>query len=202
MSSAEALRSTPSRREEHKSRTTEALREAALRLFATQGYDSTTTEEIAEQAGVAPRTFFRYFPTKDSVLHLREREWFESFTADYLTKPRSMTDADAMCASFVVAAPGMSEIRRYLQLYDKAVASSPALRGQQHERQKEDATTVAWAIASRRGLRRPDERGKLLATIGLVTHRCALDRWLAGPAGADLGELIVEEFTFLGQALA
>jgi AcrR family transcriptional regulator len=199
--SAKTLRPTRSRREEHKSRTTQALREAALKLFATQGYDSTTTEEIAEKAGVAARTFFRYFPTKESVLYLREREWFESFTADCVSQPKTMSDVDAMCSSFVAAAPGIAAIRRYLLLYDKAVASSPTLRGRQHEHQKEDAAAVAHAIATRRGLKRPDERCNLLATVGLVTHRRALDRWLAGSASADFGKTIVDEFKTLRRAL-
>jgi len=93
--SAEPRRPARSRRDEHKSRTAEAIREAALELFAAQGYDATTTEEIAGKAGVASRTFFRYFPTKESVLVLHERAWFDSFRVDYLSTPRSMSDIDA-----------------------------------------------------------------------------------------------------------
>jgi AcrR family transcriptional regulator len=195
--STKTRRPARSRRDEHKTRTTQALREAALKLFATQGYDETTTEEIAEKAGVAARTFFRYFPTKESVLSLREREWFESFNADFLSKPASMSDVQAMCSSFVMASPGIAKVRRQILLYEKAVASSPALRGRVQDRHREDAATVAQAIATRRGLKSPDERCRLLASVGLLTHRRALDRWLAGPASADLGKAIVAEFKLL-----
>lgn len=58
----------PSRRRAHKLWTERALQQAALGLFSKNGHDTTTTDEIAEQAGVSPRTFFRYFPTKESVL--------------------------------------------------------------------------------------------------------------------------------------
>jgi AcrR family transcriptional regulator len=191
------LRPVRSRRAEHKSRTTESLRAAALKLFAAQGYDETTTEEIAEKAGVAARTFFRYFPTKESVLYLHEREWFDSFAADFLSKPASMSDVEAMCSSFVMAAPGIARVRREILLYEKAIASSPTLRGRRQDHQREDITIIAKAIASRRGLKRPDNRCNLLATIGLVTHRRALGRWLAGPASADLGKTIVAEFELL-----
>lgn len=49
-------------------RTRSRLQEAALRLFAARGYDATTVEDIAREAGVSHMTFFRHFPTKDAVV--------------------------------------------------------------------------------------------------------------------------------------
>lgn len=46
----------------------DAAAEAALTLFAAQGYDATTIDEIATQAGMSARTFFRYFATKDELI--------------------------------------------------------------------------------------------------------------------------------------
>ncbi len=63
-----ADRVTISRRDRKKNATRERLITEAARLFGAQGFDETTTTEIAEAADVAQRTLFRHFPTKEAVL--------------------------------------------------------------------------------------------------------------------------------------
>src|ERR1700736_6480836 len=55
-------------RERKKIKTRQAIRREAFRLFDTNGYAATTVEQIAEAAEVSPSTFFRYFPSKESLL--------------------------------------------------------------------------------------------------------------------------------------
>ena len=70
-------------RERKKAKTRGLLQEHALRLFREQGYEQTTSEQIAEAAEVSTTTVYRYFATKaDLVIYddLDER-MIEAFRA-------------------------------------------------------------------------------------------------------------------------
>lgn len=62
-------RPEPSRRSRKKSRTYAALLQAGAELFASRGFDETTTNDIAEAADVSQRTLFRHFSSKEAVLY-------------------------------------------------------------------------------------------------------------------------------------
>jgi AcrR family transcriptional regulator len=55
-------------RERKIAKTKVSIQEHALRLFAQNGYVSTTVEQIAEASEVSPSSFFRYFQTKEAVV--------------------------------------------------------------------------------------------------------------------------------------
>ena len=55
-------------RERKKIKTRQAIRREAFRLIDENGYAATTVEQIADAADVSPSTFFRYFPSKESLL--------------------------------------------------------------------------------------------------------------------------------------
>ncbi|MGD9705944.1 MAG: TetR family transcriptional regulator [Acidimicrobiia bacterium] len=193
---------SPVRRAERSAQTRHALVEASLRLFATKGYEATSTEEIAEAAGVSPRTFFRYFPTKESVLFFGAYDFMRSFHGVFIAQPPGLSDLDAARHALVVLAPGVSRLRERIQLYELAVGSSMVLRGREQVNREQHARTMAEAIAERRGLRRPDAACELLASICHVVLRRALEEWLHGPVRGDLAVVLGQQFDLLATEVA
>ncbi|MFZ5966616.1 MAG: TetR/AcrR family transcriptional regulator [Bacillota bacterium] len=49
--------------------TEEKIIQSAVEIFSQKGYSGTTTKEIAQNAGIAEGTIFRYFPKKKDLLH-------------------------------------------------------------------------------------------------------------------------------------
>jgi AcrR family transcriptional regulator len=187
-------------RSEHADRTRNALLEAALNLFSANGYDETTTDQIAESAGVSPRTYFRYFPTKESVLFFGEYDFIKAVSGVYLAQPEEMSDYEALANSFALLAPGLKRIRKRITQYHEAVASSLVLLGREKKNHEANAETVAKVIAERRSLPAPDDECRLLASIGMLLVERALTRWLATP-GRGLDDIIRQEFAALPAVL-
>jgi AcrR family transcriptional regulator len=174
--------------------------DAALNLFSANGYDQTTTEEIAEVAGVSARTFFRYFPTKESVLFSGEYDFIHAFSGVYMAQDESLSDYEAMAASFALLAPGLKRIRKRIAQYHEAVASSPVLLGREHRNHVANAEIVANVIARRRHLPSPDDESRLLASIGMLLVERAVNQWLS-LSTRGLDDLIRQEFAALRAVL-
>lgn len=197
VASASATPDAQPRRTERKARTRQALVDAALDLVAEHGFDAITTDDIAAAAGVSPRTFFRYFATKESVLLFGEDDFVTSFTGVYLAQPAELSEIAAIAASFSSLAPGVARLHRRIRMYHRALASSHVLRGQEQMHLEENVGRVADALARRRGLRRADVATNLLAAVSMTTLHNALFDWAAGPARGDLAKMIDDRFALL-----
>src|ERR1700744_6074685 len=102
----------PTNRHELRRRSThEALRQAALKSFARQGFVNVTVTELAAEAGVTERTFFRHFPTKEAVLFQDYETQLEWLSAALAQGPAAAARFDAVMAS-VAAFPHDLEVVR------------------------------------------------------------------------------------------
>ncbi|OMC45291.1 TetR/AcrR family transcriptional regulator [Mycobacterium sp. IS-1264] len=107
------------------SRTHDALRQVALKRFASEGFGNVTVQQLAQEAGVTERTFFRHFPTKEAVLfqdYDTQVEWLAEALAH---RPRSESVFEAVLAS-VASYPHDIELVR-----QAALARAELITGEQ-----------------------------------------------------------------------
>jgi len=93
----------------------EQILETALGLFAVQGFDATSTRQIAKEAGIAEGLIFHYFPTKASLLtailedRLEGRRAFRSELRPLLEGASGKSTAEVLHA---VASGWLATLRR------------------------------------------------------------------------------------------
>lgn len=121
-------------RERKKRRTRAMLVATAIELCDRQGFEQTTVEQIAAAADVSPRTFSRYFATKEEVVLALSADLVEAIAAQLSRQPRELTELAALRAAHLdmitataAAPPGGLTTERMITTI-RIVASSPALR--------------------------------------------------------------------------
>jgi AcrR family transcriptional regulator len=82
-------------RELKKARNRAQVLEVAARLFALRGFDRVTVEEICAEAEISPRTFFRYFHSKDELVFADIEERLDVLLQQLRAEP---DDAEALGA--------------------------------------------------------------------------------------------------------
>jgi AcrR family transcriptional regulator len=176
----------PSRRE----RTRSALREAALARFVRDGFAATSVDDIATDAGVATRTFYRYFASKDEVLFADYEDRLDWFRRALSVRPRGERLVDSVLAavdSFPDDPAVVTEIARVRASEMGAARMEPHIRRVESE--------LARAIESHlldRGGAGDDVTARLrvtvLSRVVAAAVFTALDTWMSDGSG-DLDEL-------------
>lgn len=121
-------------RQRRSAATWEAILDAAAQLFQALGYNATTTNRVAERAGVSVGSFYQYFPDKDAVLlalaerHLREAAAALNATFERLERDRP--DLDGTLALLIDAAVNLHERDPAMHrlLFDQAPRTPESVR--------------------------------------------------------------------------
>ncbi|CDS92218.1 putative HTH-type transcriptional regulator YvdT [compost metagenome] len=64
----------------------ESIKRAARELFRKYGYNKTSVNELAKRANVAKATFYKYFDSKELILHAILMEYIQENVKDILKK--------------------------------------------------------------------------------------------------------------------
>ncbi|BAU85077.1 tetR family transcriptional regulator [Streptomyces laurentii] len=184
----------PGLRERKKRATREALREAALRLAVERGPDRVRVEDIAEAAGVSPRTYNNYFASREQAIVsavTADRE--ARIAAAVAARPADVRLADAVTDAVVerFTRAGEHEQRALLLITTNAALRDAFL----------DATAgieppLAAVLAERLAVRLGERLGgdaeapaaRVLAASVAAAVRIALEGWLRPAGDTEAGE--------------
>lgn len=178
----------PPLRERKKLATRAALRDAALRLAIEVGPQNVRVGDIADAAGVSPRTFNNYFASREQAIVAAVVAERDSRLAAMLAElPASVRLGDAIADALVALYTDAGEHDRDVLLM---ITSAPGL--QESYLGSVDALEgpLSNALAARAG--EPDALvAAVLARALAAAVKIALEEWIAGAAGTSASGLVV-----------
>jgi len=185
-------------RSRKKQRTRFAIEDAALDLFAEQGYEETTVEQIAARAEVSKATFFRYFASKGDVIFGGPDDRHQGLQQAIVARPASEDALNAVRAAMREHwLPTVDPLRTVRQT--RAARTSPVLRGLSQDLAMRWQADVSQALARRRGLKSPDRSCRLVAGVAFAVLSNAVNHWIDTPVEGGLAMVIDQGFDLLNE---
>lgn len=176
--------------------TVEAILGAAAQVFRRQGYAASTTDRIAERAGVSVGSVYQYFPNKDSVLvALAERHIDTGFgiVRELLAEALSeKPPIEVLLRRFVVAMIALHEHEPELHrlLFEEAPLPS-SVRRQLRKRENDFASEVCALLEAHPEVHMHDPKTTayvLVHSVDALVHNFILHP----PEGIDTNQLSEE----------
>jgi AcrR family transcriptional regulator len=193
----------PTNRHELRRRSThEALRQAALKSFARKGFVNVTVTELAREAGVTERTFFRHFPTKEAVLFQDYESQLEWLAEALSRRPSSESLFDAVLAS-VAAFPYDVEVVRQAAIARTELISADRIAAHLRVVQSSFARVLTEFVRDRNRDAPNIDLGAEVAGSALAAALVvAVENWGRKGCADDLGELVAESLELVRSGLA
>lgn len=173
--------------------------EVAFRLFAAQGFDNTTVEQIAAEAGLSRTTFFRYFGTKEEVVLGRFAEYGHLVADALAARPAGEAPWTALRRSFdVITAPQAGEASLdVMQLLSDACALMTRRWEKSHGWQSQLVPLITGRLESD-GHPGPGLRARALVAAAISCLDAATDAWTADASRTPLATLLDQAMGALG----
>jgi AcrR family transcriptional regulator len=180
LSAVVATNDLPGLRERKKQRTHDDLQRIATRLFAERGYHDVTIEEIAAEADVSHRTFYRYFGSKEDLVLGSVADLLEAMEAALAARPRDESVMDSIRAATVSLASEFTGDAADDRTRIDIVQAAPELQQRSIERQPLMEAVLVPFVAERLGLDpETDLAPRVIASCCIAASRAALDVWVA-----------------------
>jgi AcrR family transcriptional regulator len=178
------------------------LGRVALRLFAERGFEAVTVEDIAQAAGISPRSFFRYFATKDEVVFDYERAIRARLVHALDERPASEGAVTALRNAYVATAHVEPSDRARVVAMGRILDAAPALRAKAHGERMADDSALIERVAKRLGVRSSDQRARTVVASMSAVAGVEFQAWVASGGRGDPSEAIARALVQLERGLA
>jgi AcrR family transcriptional regulator len=189
-------------RERKKERTRQELMRSALDQFAARGFDQVTVEDIAGACDVSPRTFFRYFSSKEDVLFAESDRSLVRLLDTLAVQPRDVPVLVALHQSVRALADNYEHQKDDVRLRHQIVSATPALRtrvGERHQGWEAAVIDQLRLTGHTSGLGELEVR--LVVAAAMTALRVAMSQWTSQSTDTDLTTLIDATFDRLRHGL-
>jgi AcrR family transcriptional regulator len=170
-----------------------------MRLFLEQGFDRTTVEQIAAEAGLSRTSFFRYFATKEDVVLGHFEELGHRILEVLVARPAEEPVWQALRNAFellIEESSGSPEqgLRTARMLHD-----TQSLKARLLSKQLSWQDLLESEVARRLGIGSevPDPRPRALVGAALACLNAAVDVWIATDGAVGLPVLFDEAMSAL-----
>ncbi|MBX5449629.1 TetR family transcriptional regulator [Thermogemmatispora sp.] len=182
----------PSLRERKKRLLQEAIEQAALTLFRQRGYEQTAIQDIAEAVMISPRTFFRYFPSKEEVLLGPTRAVMQAGLAYLRALPLTQAKEAraALQSTLLYIADLYQQQRRGFLLRYQIARQVPSVAAFYLYALLEAETAFCDLLQERADEPQNPSQLRLLVATHIAALRVALEQWLDGGGQGDLLALL------------
>jgi AcrR family transcriptional regulator len=199
---AEGERPRPGLRERRKALTAAELEAAAYRLFAERGFDNVTVDDIAAEADVSRRTFFRYFASKEDVLLADHFVQLARLREAMDARPTDEPIVTALRNALLSLTSDFEERKEKVIIRGRIMRDTPSLQARSlvHQKLWEDA--MQEMVAARLGVDPvKDLRPGVVAAAALAAMRVAFTNWLVAGCKGDVIALTTEALDLLDGGL-
>ena len=195
-------RPRPGLRERRKRLTAAELESAALRLFGERGFDSVTVDDIAAEADVSRRTFFRYFASKEDVLLADHFVQLSRLREAMAARPADEPILTALRNALLSMSTDFEERREMVLLRGRIMRDTPSLQARSLVHQKAWEDAMQEMVADRLGVDpSTDLRPGVVSATTLAAMRVAFTNWLASGAKGDLIAMTADALDLLDGGL-
>lgn len=191
------------RRGRRPSTSAEAIEQAAIALLLTRGFDAVSVTDLARSAGVSRATYFRYFPTKASVVWSGFDRAIDRLELSLRDAPSS---TEALLSVRSAIADSVREgVDEHGVWWDRFVLldSTPSLQGEAAERWGRWTQAISTFIAQRMNLEPMHPRPAAIAAAHQGAYLASLRTWPGRPGDPEqMLQRMLTELEVIGRALS